>query len=78
MTTAKMILLGGLELVSVLLVARLWMRRKHGIATRVLWSLIILLPALGPLLYVFLSTDVDAHDYDPPDSTGDWEPGKDG
>jgi hypothetical protein len=47
-----LVVLGILELLSLVAIGHLWTRRgKDPVGRRILWSLIILVPGLGPLLY---------------------------
>jgi hypothetical protein len=52
------ILFAVLEAIA-LVVARLWLRRRHRIVPRILWSLLLLVPLFGLLIYGFVVIDLD-------------------
>jgi hypothetical protein len=70
------ILLGLVEAVSLGLIAHLWLGRKRlRVMTKWLWTLVLLFPGLGPVLYGFAAFTPSAHnDPDPGDHTGTWSP----
>ena len=50
-----LIVFAVLEMVALIVVARLWLRRRHHIVPRILWTFVLLIPVLGLLMYGFLS-----------------------
>jgi hypothetical protein len=71
MKISQLIILGLLELVSVVLIVRLWLKRRHkNIAVRIFWSVVLLVPLFGPLFYGFICTDPDEHPYDTDTTSG--------
>ena len=44
-----------LEVVALIVLARLWLQRRHRITPRILWSIALLVPLLGLLMYCFLT-----------------------
>jgi hypothetical protein len=75
------VLIALVEGVSLLLIGHLWLtRNKVGVAAKCLWTLVLLVPALGPLLYGFSGLNLSRHkDPDPGDHPGSWSPpGMDG
>jgi hypothetical protein len=70
------VLIALVEMVSVLLIGHLWLRRKKvGVAAKCFWTVLLLLPAVGPLLYGLAGPTLSAHnDPDPGDHTGGWSP----
>ena len=57
MDTFAIIGLAVLELVALIVVARLWICRRHRLIPRILWSLLLLVPLFGVLMYGFLAND---------------------
>ena len=53
------IVLAILEVVALIVIARLWLQRRHRIIHRILWSLLLLVPLFGLLMYGFLVSDLD-------------------
>jgi hypothetical protein len=72
------ILLSSLEIVALIVIVRLWMHRHLGVLPRLLWSVVLLVPLFGLLLYGFLHTDPDAHPDGAPDSWPGYGGGGDG
>ncbi len=61
-----MVVFGCAEAVAFIFVWRLWLkRRKTSLASRVFWSVVLLVPVLGILLYGFCLSNPDEHPYDP-------------
>ena len=75
MDLALIIILTLSELVGLALVRQLWRRKREYLFSRVLWSLLLLIPVLGALLYLLAKQGPDAHSYDPEESTGHYDPG---
>jgi len=64
-----------LELVSFSAIGNLWLRRKKvARLAKCLWTVVLIVPALGLLLYGFSAITQDPHGDDPPDNTGSWAP----
>jgi 4-amino-4-deoxy-L-arabinose transferase-like glycosyltransferase len=62
MSTPQIIGLGGLECISVLIIIRLWRKkRRMSIWSRCFWSVVLLVPLFGWLFYGFVVTDPDEH-----------------
>jgi hypothetical protein len=60
-----MILIGGLESIGLLMVVRLWLKKpKVRLSRKLFVSLVLLVPALGPLIYTFVSVDPAEHGED--------------
>ncbi len=51
--------LGGFEVVSLLLVFRLWRKPAMGLTARLFWSVALCTPVIGPLFYLFVSLQPD-------------------
>jgi hypothetical protein len=65
MSTAQMIVLAALELIALAVIVRIWVTRRHKyVITRVIWSLVLMVPLLGVLFYFFLREQPDEHPYD--------------
>lgn len=50
-----------LELIALIVIVRLWMRRPLRIVPTIFWSLVLLVPFFGLLLYFFLRDEPEAH-----------------
>lgn len=62
MDTKLVIVLALFEMAALILVARLWLcRRRMRIVPRVFWSLVLLVPVFGLMLYALIHNDPDAH-----------------
>ena len=59
------IIFGACELIALFFIVRLWRRRPLRVVSSVIWSLVLLVPVLGLLLYVFLSEDPSPHGDNP-------------
>jgi len=72
MTTLRLCLLILYEVISVVIIFRLWTRKhRPGVIERCLLSLVLLVPIFGWVFYVFLKSSPDAHGEDVGDhSTG--------
>jgi hypothetical protein len=64
------------EIVALIVIIRLWMRRRVKIFPRVLWSVILLVPFFGLLVYFFLHEEPEGHPYRVGDSG--WNVGSNG
>ena len=57
--------LGMFEIIGLLVILRIWMRRRHRrIVTRLLWSVLLLVPVFGLLMYFVLRQNPEEHPYD--------------
>lgn len=73
--TSEIILIALLELVGLLLISHLWLRRKKvALLAKCFWTIVLLVPALGPIFYGFSGITQNPHGDDPPDTTGSWAP----
>jgi energy-coupling factor transporter transmembrane protein EcfT len=74
--TLAIILLSLFEIVALIVAARLMARSRVRFLSRVLWSLVLLVPFFGLMLYLFLHEEPEAHPY----TTGDsgWNVGSSG
>jgi len=61
MTTAQLLVVGGFELLAILIILRMWVRRHHRAVVRVVWSLVLLVPVIGILAYYFLRESPAKH-----------------
>lgn len=50
------IVIGVLELVTLIVIVRLWLCRRHRLIPRILWSIVLVVPVLGLLMYAFLAS----------------------
>jgi hypothetical protein len=71
MTAAQITVLGILEAVGLFLILRLWCKIRLPVARKIVWSLLLLIPVLGPLMYGFVSLDPEPHGED----VGDFSAG---
>ncbi len=73
MTTTETTVLTILEIISLVMIWRLWRRgRKRPFLFRCLWTLVLLVPVVGPLFYGFTAVAPEDHgerlpEYPPPD-----------
>lgn len=73
-------LLGLLEVVALFVVLHLWTKRRMRIVPRLFWSIVLLVPALGLLMYGFIQINPDRNpermetqsDRDSFSNTGYW------
>lgn len=54
MTPAQYIFLGSCELIALAVIYRVWRSTTHSLAGKILWSVFILIPVFGALMYAFL------------------------
>lgn len=66
--TLAIILLSLLEIFALIIIARLWMRQRVKFLPRLIWSVVLLVPFLGLMVYVFLHEEPEAHPYRTGDS----------
>jgi len=57
MDTFAIIVLSVLELLALVVIVRLWTLRRLHILSRIIWSLILLVPLFGLLMYGFIQSD---------------------
>jgi hypothetical protein len=59
------------EPIALVVVIRLWIKRPHrNIPTRIIWSLILLIPLFGLIAYFFLNENPSTHPYDTDTTSG--------
>ena len=64
------------EFVALIAIVHLWFRkRRMRIITRLLWSVVLLVPVFGVLFYGLTRSDPESHSDDVPDSTYGTDPG---
>jgi hypothetical protein len=51
--------LGVLEIVALVVIIRLWLHRRFRLIPRIVWSVILLIPILGLLIFLFVTSDLD-------------------
>jgi hypothetical protein len=75
-STPLIIVYSLLEIVALIVIVRLWMRRRAKFWPSILWSFVLLVPFFGLMVYLFLHEEPDRHPY----MTGDggWNVGGDG
>ena len=54
------IVLGLLELVALWVMIKLWRQKRRSWVTKLLWSIVLLIPFLGLIFYGFLTTNPDS------------------
>ena len=65
MTTPRLIFFGVLEIIALIVIVRIWLKRRpRSLAGRLIWSVILLVPLFGVLAYFFLTENPDEHPYD--------------
>ena len=65
------ILIGIFEAVALVVIVRLWIRPRHRLAPRILWSIILLVPLFGLLMYGFIVADLEKHPHEKCESQAD-------
>jgi uncharacterized membrane protein YgcG len=76
MNLLQIILFGVLEIVALIVIVRLWLRRRVKLVPRLLWSVVLLVPFFGLVAYVFLHEETEGHPYTSGDSG--WNVGSSG
>ena len=62
MTTKQIILGSVFEVISLIVVVRIWLKRYHkSRAARLFWSIVLLVPIFGLIAYYFLTEAPDRH-----------------
>jgi uncharacterized membrane protein YgcG len=71
--TLGIILLSLFEIVALIIIVRVWVRPHFNFPPRLIWSVILLVPFFGLMVYLFLCEELERN----PDITGDsgWEIG---
>lgn len=69
------IIFGISEVVAFVLIGRLWVRGTGMVISRLVWSLVLLVPVLGPVAFLWLRPNVPDHSYECDDQTGQVDPG---
>jgi hypothetical protein len=65
MKAAQITVLVILEAVGLLMIFRLWSRGSKGsLGRRIVWSVLLLVPLVGPLMFGFVSLDPSEHGED--------------
>jgi hypothetical protein len=73
--TTDILLIALVEVLSLALIGNLWLkRRKVGVPAKCFWTVILLVPALGPIFYGLSASTPSSHGQDPGDTTGGWSP----
>lgn len=69
---ATLIVFGLCQLVGLIMVVRLWLPGgpRMGIGRRAIWSVVLLVPLIGILIYGLIRGFPSEHTYECPDSTG--------
>lgn len=70
MDTPTLIVGAILELVALVVIVRLWTRRPLRIVSSVCWSVVLLVPFFGLVIYFFLREKPEAHGESVPESYG--------
>ncbi|HZF02154.1 MAG TPA: hypothetical protein VE344_09700 [Methylomirabilota bacterium] len=59
MNAFDVICLGTLEAIALYVIAGLWLRRRTRIIPRIFWSIILLIPLFGLVMFFFIGSDLD-------------------
>jgi hypothetical protein len=63
-TTQQISFLVLSEIIELLVIARIWLKRRHRrLVVRLLWSVVLLVPVFGVVAYFFLREDPKPHPY---------------
>jgi O-antigen/teichoic acid export membrane protein len=71
MNTSAVILIAILEAVALVFIVRLWVRCSHRIVVRIVWSLILLVPLFGLLMFGLVGSEPKKHSLKRFDSSAD-------
>jgi F0F1-type ATP synthase assembly protein I len=66
--TLGIILLSLSEIVALSIIVRLWVRQRVKFLSRLIWSVVLLVPFFGLMAYLFLHEEPEAHPYRTGDS----------
>jgi hypothetical protein len=80
MEDKSLIILGCVsEILALIVIVRLWMRRPVKFVSSLFWSVVLLVPFFGLIAYFFLREGSDSHSEDPGDhyahQSSDGDPG---
>lgn len=65
MTTERLMVGGVFEVIALIVVVRIWLKRRHKkVMVRLLWSLVLLVPFFGLIAYFFPTENPDGHPYE--------------
>ena len=73
---SKLIILAVVESVALLVIVRLWWRHTGSVMSRIVWTFVLLIPLGGLIVYALTRSDPEPHPLDPPESTGEYDPGQ--
>jgi hypothetical protein len=74
--TPTIVALSLCEVVALVAIVHLWIRRRRTrLITRLLWSVVLLVPLFGVLFYGLTRSDPEAHSDGVPESTYGTDPG---
>jgi hypothetical protein len=61
--TKLIIALSVLEAIALVVIVRLWLRRRSrmSVVARLVWSVVLLVPGFGLMMYGFIHSDPDEH-----------------
>ena len=71
MNTSHIVLLGILEAAALVFIVRLWIQRRHRIVARIFWSLVLLVPLFGLLMFGLSGSEPRRHSLKRHDSAAD-------
>jgi len=62
MNTLAVVIVSVLEIGALAVIARLWLRpRRMSMAARIFWSILLLLPGFGLMMYGFIQNEPENH-----------------
>jgi hypothetical protein len=67
MTTVQIVAIVAIEAVGLFMIVRLWLKAGVSAIRKMILSALLLIPLLGPLMYVFISAGGSEHGEDPGD-----------
>jgi hypothetical protein len=62
MDAMKISVLAILEAIGLIMIWRMWSKRQRSVFARCFWTVLLLVPLLGPLFYSFAGCSPEAHD----------------
>jgi len=57
------------EACALIAIYRVWRKKSKSLPAKIFWTLVLLVPLLGLLLYAFIFVSPDSHDDNPPMNT---------
>jgi bacteriorhodopsin len=63
MDTLVILVLCALEVIALFTLVRLWLRRRMRMVPRIFWSLLMLVPLFGLVMFIFIQSNLEPNPY---------------